>query len=335
MLWTIGAAAAGVLVFAAAALVARRRAPSREKHAPAAQSQRGVQGLDSETPAVSRPAAKAERVPPRDRAALLEAIWEAEHRAERQMRRGASAEALASLRTPIRQARALIAAAPGTAEARRARYRRFRCLEMAGERRRAEVAFEGWIEAVERAEGAEAAARALLAEGRRASRLGTYAVALDRWRGVLARVRGGELAARAYAGIGRCQMAMHQADQAEASFRQALALGLPPAEAARCLRRLAAAAMSQGRLEQAERDCRALLALPAAPRQRANDQGRLGLIIERTAGPLKAAAHYRRIVNAHPELPCTVARARLRRLTAQLEADILAPLPGEQGAAAP
>jgi tetratricopeptide (TPR) repeat protein len=251
------------------------------------------------------------------------------------MRRGASAEALASLRTPIRQARRLIAGAAGTPEARRARYRLFRCLEMAGERRQAEVALEGCIEAVARSEGAKAAARVLLAEGRRASGLGTYAVALDRYRGVLAWVGRGELAARAYAGLGRCQAALHQVDQAEASLRQALELGLPPAEAARCYRRLVAMAMSRSRLEQADRDSRALLALPAPPRQRASDQTRQGAIIERTAGPLKAAAHYRRIVNAHPDLPCTAARARLRRLTEQLEADILAPLPGELGGPAP
>lgn len=56
------------------------------------------------------------------------------------------------------------------------------------------------------------------------------------------------------------------------------------------------------------------------------------MVIERTNGPLKAARHYRMILAKYPQKQPALARARLKRLTAELESDLLAPLPGEAGA---
>ncbi len=282
-------------------------------------------------PPSAAPPATAE-LPKRSRDKMLAEMFQAQGRAERQLRAGAAGEACTAARSVLRRARELMERAAGTPQARRARYYRFRSLEMLGDRAEAEAEFEAYLDEVVRGEGVEAACQLLLEEGKRERRARNYEVALGRFRTVLAFVGEGHLAAGAYVGIGSVHAATRQRRAADAAFRQALALGLPTREASRCYRYLLNVALSHHNYDRARRDAEALLALPTRGAERASDEARLGMVIERTDGPLKAARHYRMILARYPEKQRTLARARLKRLMADLESDLLAPLPGEAGA---
>lgn len=274
-----------------------------------------------------------EELSPRERNQMLAAVWHVMYQAERQLRKEPSEEVFARLKEAIGKARKLIAAAPGSIEARRVQLCLFRCLAMAGERELAEVEFQIHLEAVAAVEGTAAACKLLLEEGRRESRRQNYPVALKRFRTVLAYVKEGETAARAHQGIGGCYGATRQRLEADAAFRRAIELGLPTPDASRVYRRLISVAISRRESDQARRDTAALLALPIPDAQRANDEARLGIIIERTEGLAKAIQHYQQVIQRYPNEQCAFARARLWSIQRRVERGLLDPLPGEPGGA--
>ncbi|MFC1805917.1 hypothetical protein ACFL09_02930, partial [Planctomycetota bacterium] len=178
------------------------------------------------------------------------------------------------------------------------------------------------------AEGVAGACEVLTDEGYRESRAGSHALAFSRFQGVLAFMREGETAARAYVGIGCVHARLRQRDLAEPAFRKALSLGASTREARRCYHFLITAGLGSRDYEQAWRDAQALVALPTDGAAKATDEALLGMVLEKTQGPMKAAALYRRILEKYPKDYCATARQRLDVILARLEEAVLSPLPG-------
>jgi tetratricopeptide (TPR) repeat protein len=336
--WAGAFAAAAALAVLAVLLWPKPTTPDPSAH----KGKPRVPGTGKPAPSPEQPEAKQKQVVPTpepkqkeltqpERNAILATVWQMQHRAERQIRKEPSESAFALARQAATKARELIEAAPGTQEARRARYYRSRCLVMAGERTQANVAFEAYVEAVAAAEGPEAACKVLLEEGHRESQARNYSVALNRFRIALAYVKKGELAGKAYLGIGNCYAASHMSAQAEQAFRQALALGLPEREAALCYRHLIGRGLAHRRHQQVGDDMQSALASIRNSRHRATIEAQRGLVLERTEGPMAAAGHYRKVIAKYPKDDTAFAQARLKLLMARLEADLLAPMPGEPG----
>lgn len=326
------------LVAAALAVVAVALWPRGRPPEPRAQQSTPVSEGKAPGPAPKRPPVSAPKPPPpkqelrrEQRMRMLSEVWQAQGEAQRRFRQKPDEESLAALQQAADKARALIAAARGTEEARHARYSLFRCLEMAGEREQAEAEFEAYIEAIAAAKGRGAACKALDEEGRRERQTKNYDIALKRFRTVLAYEREGETAAMAHVGIASCYAATRQRGPTERAFRQALELGLPTREASRAYRYLINVAISHRDYGHAARDTAALLALPTPPAQKAADEARLGFVVESTEGPIKAIEYYRKLLKKYPDVECRLAKSRLKALLAKLDADILGPLPDESG----
>jgi tetratricopeptide (TPR) repeat protein len=334
--WAGALAAAAALAVLAVLLWPKPTTPDPSAH----KGKPRVPGTGKPAPSPEQPEAKQVLPAPEpeqkeltqpERNAILATVWQMQHRAERQIRKEPSESAFALARQAAAKARALIEAAPGTREARRARYYLSRCLVMAGERTRANVEFEAYVEAVAAAEGPEAACKVLLEEGRRESQARSYQVALNRFRIALAYVKEGKMAGKAYLGIGNCYAASHMSAQAEQAFRHALHLGLPEREAALCYRHLIGRGLAHRRHQQVGDDMQSALASITNSRHRATIEAQHGLVLERTEGPMAAAGHYRKVIAKYPKDDTAFAQARLKLLMARLEADLLAPMPGEPG----
>jgi len=262
---------------------------------------------------------------------MLAAVWHGMYQAEKEFRQGPSQETLDRLPALIVAARKLVEAAPGTWEARQGGLYLVRCLEMAGERNRAEAEFDVYLRELAAAEGAGAACKMLCEEGEREKRVRNYEVAVKRFRTVLAFAREGERAAQAHMAIGGIYAQLGQRSLAEASTRKALGLGLPARDASRCYHYLINVAVAHKDYDQARRDAAALLQLPASGRDRARDETKVGMVLERAEGPARAMRHYQNILERYPERECRLAKACLERIQSRLEKDILAPVPQERG----
>lgn len=259
---------------------------------------------------------------------LLSDAYEAQTAAARELQGQPTLESFATLRRSVAAARELVAAAPDTQEALGARYQLSRSLAMLGEATQAEQEFEAYLRQLGAREGPAAVCDRLLDEGRRECRAKRFDVALARFHAVLAHADTGHGAAQARLGIGSVYAAAHAPRRAEAALRQALAVGLPTPEAARCTRYLANRALSLRNYPQARNDIHALLALPTTGPQRATDEARLGIVIERTEGPMAAARFYRQLLDKYPKEGCPLAQGRLNRILAHLEEDVLSVPPG-------
>jgi len=241
------------------------------------------------------------------------------------LRKGPSQEAIDEARRAIADARELIRAAPGTVEARRARYYAFRYLQLLGEQELSELEFQTYIEEVAAAEGVAAACKTLEQEGSREERARDYSLAFKRYHSMLSFGREGETAAVVYARIANVHAWKHQHDLAVAAFRKALALGAPTADARDCYQYLIRTGLSNRDYGQALHDGKALVALRTNEAQKANDEALLGMVLEKTDGPIKAAKVYRQILRKYPDKQCATARWRLRELEKKLEDAVLQP----------
>lgn len=242
------------------------------------------------------------------------------------LKKNPTPEALARTRQAIDEARQLVRQAPGTPEARQARYHAFRYLQLLGEHNLSEVEFQTYTGEVAVAEGVAAACKMLYQEGEREKWSKNYVGALNRFQSILTFAAEGEMAARASVGIGSIHAWLHRRDLAEPAFRKALALGAPASEARRCYRYLVNVEVCSRDYEQALRDAQALLALPTSGAARARDEALLGRVLEKTAGPIKAAEHYRQITKRYPSEDCAAAKSRLRRLEKRIEDAVLEPI---------
>lgn len=229
-------------------------------------------------------------------------------------------------RCAVEEARKLIRGAPATTQARKARYYLFRHLQLLGEAELAELEFENYIGQVAVVEGAQAACKVLLEEGVRERCAKSYLLALKRFRSILSFDREGERAAVAYVQIGNVHSRLHQRELAEPAFRKAIDLGAPPAHARLCYHYLINVALGSRDHGQALRDAKALVELPGSEAAKANDQAMLGMAVEKTEGPMKAAQHYRQILSKYPPKYCATARWRLKELERKLEDAILDPV---------
>lgn len=239
------------------------------------------------------------------------------------LRKTPTPEAIARAERAIREARDLIRGAPGTKEAREARYWAFRYLELLGEHEQAEREFDAYLSEVVEAQGVAAALKILDREGIREEGIKNFTVAFQRFRTMLAFAKKGPAAATAYARMANVHAWLHQHELAVAAYRKALSFGPDAITARDCYQYLVRTGISNRDSEQALLDAKALAALPGNEATKANDQTMLGMVLEKTEGPVKAARHYRDILNKYPDKYTAAARWRLREIENNIEDAVL------------
>ncbi len=224
----------------------------------------------------------------------------------------------------VKEAQALAAAAPGTREARQARYVAFRLLQLLGQPGDAELEFEAHLQDITQNEDAAAACKFLEEEGLREDGDRYFLLAVKRFQRMAGFARElPHVAAIAQARMANVYARLQQDDLAAIAWQKAIELGLPPQEARDAYGYLWRTALSNKRYEEALRQAEAMVALPGSEAQMANDETRLAMVIEKTQGPMKAARLYRQILTKYPERFCASANALLKEIEKKLEGDVL------------
>jgi len=277
----------------------------------------------SETRMVARPEARGlepERRPKLGRppAEIMKEIVALRSRAERSIEARQFGEAVQNdLTNAKRLARTLITAEPDCPTALKARFELYRCYELLGEDYQRERAFKDYIEQILGKGGEEAAARALVDDGRRLMQKGNSTIAGRRLNSALKSCSTGPVAIAARLLLAKAYEGSELHDSAYREYKEAIVLNPPAKVAAGIYERMVVINTRRRKFAAAIGDAEALCRLPDddfPQLDRVIHHCRLARLYERN-GDVVASVRVLRNVIAECESPANdVAKVALMRI---------------------